>query len=58
MAEGGSLRDRVETVYRATQHWPHEEVYGLTTQARRAATADRCAIAAMLAGTETAARRA
>ena len=29
--------DLVETVYRATQHWPREEVYGLTNQARRAA---------------------
>jgi four helix bundle protein len=37
MAEGGSLRDRVEAVYRATQPWPREEVYGLTNQARRAA---------------------
>jgi four helix bundle protein len=37
MAEGRSLRDRVEAVYRATQHWPREEVYGLTNQARRAA---------------------
>jgi four helix bundle protein len=29
--------DVVETVYRATQQWPREEVYGLTNQARRAA---------------------
>ena len=29
--------DLVEAVYRATQHWPREEVYGLTNQARRAA---------------------
>jgi four helix bundle protein len=29
--------DMVEAVYRATQTWPKDEVYGLTTQARRAA---------------------
>ena len=29
--------DLVEAVYRATQHWPREESYGLTNQARRAA---------------------
>jgi four helix bundle protein len=29
--------DLVEAVYRATQQWPREEVYGLTNQARRAA---------------------
>ena len=27
----------VEGVYRATQQWPREEMYGLTNQARRAA---------------------
>ena len=27
----------VEAVYRATQHWPRDEMYGLTNQARRAA---------------------
>jgi four helix bundle protein len=29
--------DLVEAVYRATQQWPREEVYGLTNQAHRAA---------------------
>jgi four helix bundle protein len=29
--------DLVEAVYRATQSWPREELYGLTNQARRAA---------------------
>jgi four helix bundle protein len=29
--------DLVEAVYRATQHWPRDELYGLTNQARRAA---------------------
>ncbi len=29
--------DLVESVYRATQHWPSEETYGLTNQVRRAA---------------------
>jgi four helix bundle protein len=29
--------DLVEAVYRATQHWPRDEMYGLTNQARRAA---------------------
>jgi four helix bundle protein len=28
--------DLVKAVYRATQSWPHEELYGLTNQARRA----------------------
>ena len=29
--------DSVETVYRQTQGWPREELYGLANQARRAA---------------------
>jgi four helix bundle protein len=29
--------DLVEAVYRATQQWPRDELYGLTNQARRAA---------------------
>jgi four helix bundle protein len=29
--------DMAEAVYRVTQTWPHDEVYGLTNQARRAA---------------------
>jgi four helix bundle protein len=29
--------DLVEAVYRETQTWPREEIYGLTNQARRAA---------------------
>ena len=29
--------DMVEAVYRVTQTWPKDEVYGLTNQARRAA---------------------
>ena len=29
--------DMVEAVYRVTQTWPQDEVYGLTNQARRAA---------------------
>jgi hypothetical protein len=33
--------DMVEAVYRVTQTWPHDEVYGLTNQARRAAVAQR-----------------
>ena len=29
--------DLVESIYRATRDWPKEEVYGLTSQVRRAA---------------------
>jgi four helix bundle protein len=29
--------DLVELVYTATRHWPKEELYGLTSQVRRAA---------------------
>src|SRR5437763_422359 len=38
-ATGGRRQatDGTQAVYRATQHWPREEVYGLTNQARRAA---------------------
>ena len=48
--------DLVEAVYRATQRWPREEVYGLTNQARPAAVSVPANIAAIAQRSAVAAR--